>query len=60
MQVLHEQKGWDQGRWVRLSFVTKMGSENASLIIIIIIEASFATMKVISVLNTWVFGGLEC
>ena len=60
MQVLHEQQAWDQERWVRLSFVTQMGSENASLIIIIIIEASFATMKVISVLNAWVFGGLEC
>ena len=45
---------------MRLSFVTEMGSENASLIITIIIEASFVTMKVISVLNTWVFGGLEC
>ena len=59
MQVLHEQKGWDRGRWVHLSFVTQMGSENASLIIIII-EASFGTMKVISVLNAWGFGGLEC
>ena len=43
-----------------ISFVTQMGSESASVIIIIIIEAPFATMKVISVLNTWVFGGLEC